>query len=239
MRCLLVLCILSTAFAAELSECITLLTSGSIAPDCLKLLVSKALSTAIIAGAFGVKFPQIVKIFRAKNVEGISESAFYLEVLSLALASAYSYHNLQPLSTYGESVVILLQCILQVILLWRYSRASSFRVLIVSTTFIGICAPLFLELVPEAFWEWTIISLTALNVSFRLSQIATTFKTKSTGQLSFVTASLNFLGTIARVFTTLVEVQDPMLLVNIISVTLLNGIIVVQFLVYWNKAKTA
>mmetsp|Transcript_6437 Transcript_6437/g.11225 ORF Transcript_6437/g.11225 Transcript_6437/m.11225 type:complete len:241 (-) Transcript_6437:1798-2520(-) len=239
MRSLLALCIIGTVFAADISECITNLTQGLVSGDCAKLIVSKALSSAIIAGALGVKLPQIIKIYRAKSVEGISETSFYIEVLSLAFVSAYYYHQRQPLSTYGESVIILVQGIAQIILLWTYSKASSFRILTVSTLFIAICAPLFLELIPAHLWEWTMVSVMVLNVSFRTSQIVETFRSKTTGQLSFVTAFLNFLGVVARVFTTLVENDDPLLLANIVSVALLNGVIVLQFHVYWGgKAKT-
>ena len=56
-----------------------------------------------------------------------------------------------------------------------------------------------------------IISL--LAISARLPQVLTNFKNKSTGQLSIVTSTLNFLGVAARIFTTIQEVNDPLVLV--------------------------
>jgi mannose-P-dolichol utilization defect protein 1 len=239
MRSVLALCFISSVYAADFFECTQSLLAGTITSECLAIGVSKVLSTAIIAGAFGVKFPQILKIVRAKRVDGISESAFYLEVLSLTLASAYSFHSRQPFSTYGENVVILVQCCIQVVLLWKFTGASLLKVLGVSLLFSGICAALFLDLIPAYLWDWTVLSLLALNISFRVSQIAETFKSKTTGQLSVVTATLNFLGVVARSFTILVEVDDVMLLTNVLSVLVLNGVILLQFVIYWSgKPKT-
>lgn len=48
--------------------------------DCLKFTISKVLGYLIIAGAFIIKVPQILKIMNKKSVEGISKYLFYIEV---------------------------------------------------------------------------------------------------------------------------------------------------------------
>lgn len=50
-------------------------------PDCLKLLISKGLGYAIIAGALLVKIPQIAKVLKARSVEGLQLSMFLLELI--------------------------------------------------------------------------------------------------------------------------------------------------------------
>ena len=45
---------------------------------------------------------------------------------------------------------------------------------------------------------------------------------------------MNFLGTVARLFTVMQEVDDTLILVNIGLVASLNTIIVLQFILYWN-----
>ena len=45
---------------------------------------------------------------------------------------------------------------------------------------------------------------------------------------------MNFLGTLARLFTVIQEVDDSLILFNIVTVFILNTVIVLQFLVYWN-----
>lgn len=61
------------------------------------------------------------------------------------------------------------------------------------------------------------------------------FKNKSTGKLAFLTFLLNLLGSVARVFTTLQEVDDILILTSAITGVILNGIITLQILVYGDK----
>ena len=68
----------------------------------------------------------------------------------------------------------------------------------------------------------------------RLPQIYAIFVAKSTGNNAFITWFLNFGGALARLFTTLQEVDDMMALVVICASVVCNGIIVLQFAIYWN-----
>jgi len=57
---------------------------------------------------------------------------------------------------------------------------------------------------------------------------------KTTGQLSFITSFLNWAGTAARIFTTVQETKDPILILMYLSSFTVNSIILLQFLIYWN-----
>lgn len=70
----------------------------------------------------------------------------------------------------------------------------------------------------------------------QLSQIITTYKNRTTGQLSFITAAMNAMGTGARVFTTLNEVQSKLLLVQSLAMFTVNSFIILQFYLYWNAS---
>ena len=48
--------------------------------ECLKFTISKYIGYNIIAGAFIVKVPQILKIAKSKSVEGISKWLYYIDV---------------------------------------------------------------------------------------------------------------------------------------------------------------
>lgn len=96
-------------------------------------------------------------------------------------------------------------------------------------------APFAGGLLPENMWVLVPLSNIPLNLVVKFSQIWENFKNSSTGQLSFITAFLNFLGTSARIFTTFVELNDMVILVNYATVCLLNGVIVGQLLWYWNS----
>lgn len=67
-----------------------------------------------------------------------------------------------------------------------------------------------------------------IGMASKFPQIYTNFAAGSTGQLSFISCFLQFAGAAARVFTTLQEVPDVMVLYGIMSAALLNGIVVAQ-----------
>lgn len=71
----------------------------------------------------------------------------------------------------------------------------------------------------------------------RYEQIRENYKNKSTGNLSFLTTFLNFGGNIARSFTILTEASgDILYLFSNLMPIMVNGFILVQFLMYWNNA---
>jgi mannose-P-dolichol utilization defect protein 1 len=80
------------------------------------------------------------------------------------------------------------------------------------------------------------LPLSSLLPSPQISQVYTTFANKTTGQLSVITSYLNWSGTAARIFTTLQETQDPIILIMYISSFIVNSIIMLQFGIYWNAA---
>jgi len=74
----------------------------------------------------------------------------------------------------------------------------------------------------------------------RIPQIISNFQNKSTGQLALLTFLLNFLGTIARVFTTLKELNgDIFVLSGSVIGCVLNGIILFQILLYGSSGVPA
>ena len=60
----------------------------------------------------------------------------------------------------------------------------------------------------------------------------TTFRNRSTGQLSLITCTLNWLGTGARIFTTIQETQDPIILASFTTGFVMNSVILAQFICY-------
>ena len=76
-------------------------------------------------------------------------------------------------------------------------------------------------------------SLLFLIIS-RLTQIWANYQNGNTGKLSSVTVFAFALGSLARVFTTLSEVDDIIILTGFIVGTVLNFILVFQVLYYWD-----
>ncbi|KAJ1678991.1 hypothetical protein EV182_002947 [Spiromyces aspiralis] len=75
-------------------------------------------------------------------------------------------------------------------------------------------------------------------VSSRIPQIYAIYKNKSTGQLSAF-AVFNYLaGTLARVFTTLTEVDDDLVLAGAVLASIVNVVLAAQMIYYWNAGKS-
>ena len=234
MRLCLFLSLFLLASALDFATCVS---SRDLSPPCVKLMLSKVMGTLLVVFSTIVKLPQIVKIISAKSVDGLSAVSFYTELLSFGLMAAYSYHNGQPISTYGECVTIFLQCVVQVALLWMYGNYSGAHVRGVLLFFTAVFGTLASGVLPESAWQFIILAQFPFNLIVKGSQIFTNFSKGSTGQLSLITNTLNFAGTCVRIFTTLVEVADRAVLLNYAMTTALNFTIVAQIGYYWNAKK--
>ena len=69
-----------------------------------------------------------------------------------------------------------------------------------------------------------------------MSQGYTNYKNSSTGQLSAATCFMLFFGSLARIFTSIQETGDSMMVLLYCVSTFANGIIVAQLMYYWNKS---
>ena len=68
---------------------------------CLKLVVSKVLGYGIVAGSAMVKLPQVAKIARAGNVDGLSSSSIALELTATIASFSYFAPLGYAFSTWG------------------------------------------------------------------------------------------------------------------------------------------
>jgi len=69
----------------------------------------------------------------------------------------------------------------------------------------------------------------------KVPQIWTICKEKSTGQLSAFAVFNYLFGSLARVYTTLAEVGDPIILYGFVGSAALNVVLALQMLWYWNS----
>merc|ERR1712025_1102375 len=93
--------------------------------DCLKMLLSRGLGLAIIAGATCVKLPQILKIMKSGSAKGISFVATLLELLAVTANGAYSFAKGFPFSSYGEAVTLSFQTsLIALLILWCGQAAN-------------------------------------------------------------------------------------------------------------------
>lgn len=92
------------------------------------------------------------------------------------------------------------------------------------------------SIVPMDLLRTLLAASIPLSLSSKLPQIAANFSNGSTGQLSAFLVFNSLAGCLARVFTTATETGDKTLWWSFVSASILNGVIALQMLWYWNQA---
>lgn len=208
--------------------------------DCISYLISKGLSIGIVLLSFTLKLPQIISMYKSKSKEGLSYISIYSEIITFLFSCLYSYHNGYPFMTYGESVIILVQNFIILLLCWKYDKNQSsdrqnylFLFLTFALTYFGIKG----EFLNDFVWSLIGSSGIPLVSVSRISQIITSFMDKSTGPLSSFTFLMNILGSVSRIFTSLKETGDKLIIFSYCYSSLLSLIILIQIIYYSRKNK--
>ncbi|XP_072936958.1 mannose-P-dolichol utilization defect 1 protein homolog [Epargyreus clarus] len=204
---------------------------------CFKSTLSKGLGIGIIAGSILVKVPQIVKILRSKSAQGISIYGVYLELFAITANFAYSYVMNFPFSAWGEGTFLAIQTAIIAALVLHYGGSPTKATLFLGA-YVGLVATLVGGYTPkDILWNMQAVNVPII-VFAKSIQVITNYKNGSTGQLSAVTCFLLFGGSIARIFTSIQETGDNIIILTYCVSTLANGAIVAQLLLYWNVDKT-
>ncbi|ORZ10727.1 hypothetical protein BCR42DRAFT_421891 [Absidia repens] len=219
---------------------------------CLKYAFSKVLGFGIVFGSAIIKVPQMVTIISKRSTKGLSLASYYLETYAYIIILAYNLRQRNPFSTYGEVVFIASQNVLITLMIFWYARPPTTTATMTTTSlsesvvwpllgnllaFVGVFCIL---LVPTWIPHWLLASLYAatipMTLASKLPQIHTNYVNRSTGQLSVFAVLNYFAGTTARVFTTMTELDDSLMLAGNVLASLLNGVLVVQVYIYWGKS---
>jgi len=200
--------------------------------DCLKDTMSKTLGFLIVILAPLAKLPQIINILVAGSVEGISTMAYLMESASYVIFFVYNYRNGFPFSTYGESLFIYIQNLLIILLIAGYRGLSMLQSLLLTALVGSMLVMMSDSMVPlevlAAIQGFQIL----MSAVSKLTQIYENLKNGSTGQLSSITVFLFAAGSLARVFTTLQDAPDPILIVSVGIAASLNSILFLQVIMY-------
>ena len=220
----------------------TLIHSLSITadPTCLPLAISKFLGLAIICASAIVKIPQILKLVSSRSASGLSFVSYAMETAAFLITLAYNIRKGFPFSTYGETALILLQDIAISVLILQYSnrgaQAGAFVAAVAAAVYALIVSD---TLVSEPLMQQLQVGAGVLSVASKLPQIWTIYTSGGTGQLSAF-AVFNYLaGSLSRIFTTLQEVDDKLILYGFIAGFVLNAVLAGQVVYYWNSPATA
>ncbi|OJI81305.1 hypothetical protein ASPTUDRAFT_127391 [Aspergillus tubingensis CBS 134.48] len=205
-------------------------------PACTSLAISKVLGIAIVGASGIVKVPQILKLISSRSSAGVSFVSYALETASLLITLSYSVRNQFPFSTFGETALIAVQDVVVGVLVLTFAGRSAAAAAFIAVVAASVYALLFDQtLVDAQTMSMLQAGAGALGVASKAPQIYTIWREGGTGQLSAF-AVFNYLaGSLSRIFTTLQEVDDKLILYGFIAGFTLNLILAGQMLYYWNS----
>jgi len=202
---------------------------------CLSFILSKLLGYSIVASSTIVKVPQILSIVRGKSAAGLNPLMFILENIGYTIGLSYSFNKGFPFSTYGENLFVLIQGFILVYIIFLYNKKLNMQFYvgvilyaIFAITMLGGIIPIHIQ---KIFQTSTI----GIFIAARVPQILTNYRNQSVGKLSAFMVLLNFGGSMARIFTTMKEVGDKVVLLGYVIGTSLNGTLLIQIFYYGDK----
>ncbi|KAJ9627087.1 hypothetical protein H2203_003548 [Taxawa tesnikishii (nom. ined.)] len=203
--------------------------------SCLKLAISKSLGIGIIGAASIVKIPQLLKLLNSQSAEGISFLAYALETASYLVSLAYNYRQQFPFSTYGETALIAIQNVAIAVLVLQYSGKGPAAAVFVA----GLAAAGYALFSDNVLGMKTMGYLQAgagvLGVASKVPQILAVWQQGGTGQLSAFAVFNYLVGSLSRIFTTLQEVDDKLILYGFVAGFVLNAVLAAQMVYYWKS----
>ncbi|KAF3387436.1 Mannose-P-dolichol utilization defect 1 protein [Penicillium rolfsii] len=205
-------------------------------PACTSLAISKALGIAIVGASAIVKVPQILKLINSRSSAGVSFVSYALETASLLITLSYSVRNEFPFSTFGESALIAIQDVAIGILVLTFAGRSAAAAAFVAVVAASVYALLFdRTLIDGNTMAYLQTGAGALGVASKLPQIYAIWSEGGTGQLSAFAVFNYLFGSLSRIFTTLQEVEDKLILYGFVAGFSLNLILAAQMVYYWNS----
>jgi mannose-P-dolichol utilization defect 1 len=182
-----------------------------------------------------VKVPQIVKIRNSKSAEGLAITSVLLDLMAITFHMSYSFVSGFPFSAWGDGTFLALQTAIIGALIFLYGHRSAGKSFGFLTMYAAVVYTLMGGLTPLSFLRTAQGFNVPILLVGKLSQAVTNYKNGSTGQLSAVTVLMLFFGSLARIFTSVQETGDFMMILTYCVSTFANAVIVAQLLYYWNK----
>ncbi|CAF1230029.1 unnamed protein product [Rotaria magnacalcarata] len=199
------------------------------------------LSLSVNILCFIQKVPQILRIYKTKNVDSISVSSVLLEETAYTLVLTYNLWRDYPLSAFFEYIFLFVQDILLLWALSKYSRKDKDKKVDQSKPLYGIfifCLYLTVSLfnfLPTAWMSVCTMFVIPIGASSKLIQLRTIVSNKSAGQVSRTGWAIASYSNFARIITNLVQTKDMSMVINLLISFILNISIVIACTIYTNN----
>jgi len=201
---------------------------------CLDRVVIKLLGIMVMVGSILVKAPILLNIWKTQSVAGLAKGSTYGEVFMYSNQALYCFLMNYPFTVYGENIALLIQSLAICLLTWHFAshRTSLSEMVGLTASYVSYvtCILLFL---PKRYYPWLVTMVTPLVLFSRGSQVWENFKHRHTGTNSIVTTTLNLMGNLVRIMTTISEVGwDFPVLVAYFAGTSVTFLLLLQFIIY-------
>jgi len=200
---------------------------------CFKASLSKCIGLGIILGSLLVKVPQILKIYKSKSGEGISISSVTLDLTAITIYMSYSFVKGFPFTAWGDTTFLAVQTLIVGIQVFYYGGRSG-KAMAYGLSYCIVCYIMMSGLTPiEFLWTLQGVNIPILLMG-KFTQAYANYKNGHTGQLSAATLFMLFFGSLGRIFTSIQETGDFMVIVTYLASSFANTVILLQLLYYWN-----
>ncbi|CAF0722219.1 unnamed protein product [Rotaria sordida] len=188
------------------------------------------------------KLPQIIRIYKTKNVASISISSVLLEETAYTLVLTYNLWRNYPLSAFFEYIFLFIQDILLLWALAKYSTKDKDKQTDESKPLYGIlifCLYLvasLLNLLPNKWMSICTMFVIPIGASSKIIQLRTILSNKSAGQVSRIGWVIASYSNCARIITNLIQTKDMNMVINLSISFILNTSIVIACTIYSNDS---
>ncbi|KAI4231247.1 MAG: hypothetical protein LQ349_005730 [Xanthoria aureola] len=207
-------------------------------PPCLRLAISKLLGLGIITLSSIVKIPQILNLLSTRSARGVSLLSYMLETGSYLITLLYAARRGFPFTAYGETALIAVQnvvvCVL--VLLYGGNGGKATAGLFVAGVVAGVVVVGDERWVDMRMLGWLQAGAGLVGVASKGPQIWVNWRQGGTGVLSAFTVFTYLAGSLSRIFTTLQEVDDKLILYGFIAGFALNAVLAAQMVYYWRSS---
>ncbi|CAP30658.1 Protein CBG11281 [Caenorhabditis briggsae] len=205
-------------------------------PTCPKAVLSRGLGFAITLGSILLFVPQILKIQAGKSAQGISASSQLLALVGAIGTASYSYRSGFVFSGWGDSFFVAVQLVIILLQIFLFNGQTA-----LSVGFLGVVSAVAYGVISKTIPMYVLTYVQTAGIPIvvvsKLLQISQNYRAQSTGQLSLISVFLQFAGTVARVFTSVQDTGDSLLIISYSTAAVLNGLIFAQFFMYWSNAE--
>lgn len=240
------LILMSKTLSSEADPIISDNTKNSTENNFSDMLFANMINIVLIVVTPLTLLNQLQKIWTAKSAKGISYSSAFLSTFVLIVHCGYNFHYGHPVMTWGECLIAQYGVLVIMFYIWYYEGKSETKssgiskfeafstILFLNLFFLGFL----LDIYPEFTYDLMYNSGTFIMISSKIMQLWETFRLKSVGDLAFIGPCLVVLGTLARLFTTIVQTPDFNMILSQVLALGFNVTSFAMFFIYPGNEKS-